>query len=477
MSAYETISSRDDRLAAEILEYAKQTLTVELRFLDAALNRPRLFVLPQGGVATDGNSLGYDPRFVLKSYTREQNSVPRAYLHCVLHCLFRHIYQAAAMDRVLWDIACDAAVEYVICGLEAASLRCEREEIQWKELTALKTCLHQVTAERIYRYYRDQNLTAEEIVRLEGLFHTDDHFPWYTPQPLECGENRAGGNQGGGNQAQSETGKQTEGGSGAGDESVQGQETDETAIADPEEEWQEIASQTQVRLEAENRKKGQRNTAMIQSLKSVRKENYDYRSFLRKFAVLGEQVKLDADSFDPIFYTYGLQQYRNLPLIEPLETSEDRHVKEFVIAIDTSGSVQGPLVQAFIQKTYNILKSTESFASRVNVHIIQCDNEVREHIKITSLTEFDRYLRSMVLKGFGGTDFRPVFRYVNELIDRKEFRSLRGLIYFTDGRGEYPRRKPPYETAFVFLEGEDNAPRVPPWIIQLTLPKEEIEEV
>ena len=192
---------------------------------------------------------------------------------------------------------------------------------------------------------------------------------------------------------------------------------------------------------------------------------------------MGEHLKINPDEFDYIFYTYGLKRYGNLPLIEPLEYSEDRHVREFVIAIDTSGSVQGPLVQTFIQKTYNILKSTESFASRVNVLIIQCDKEVREHAKITSLQEFDGYLHSMKLKGFGGTDFRPVFRYVDELIQKKEFRRLGGLIYFTDGRGEFPRKKPPYKTAFVFLEHANNNTKVPPWCIQLTLQKEEIEQL
>ena len=111
------------------------------------------------------------------------------------------------------------------------------------------------------------------------------------------------------------------------------------------------------------------------------------------------------------------------------------------------------------------------------MHIIQCDQEIRDDIKITSLQEFEGYLRSMKLKGFGGTDFRPVFRCVDKLIQNKEFRRLEGLIYFTDGRGEYPRKKPPYETVFVFLDGADNDPKTPPWAIQMTLQREEIEKL
>lgn len=54
----------------------------------------------------------------------------------------------------------------------------------------------------------------------------------------------------------------------------------------------------------------------------------------------------------------------------------------------------------------------------------------------------------MKIKGLGGTDFRPVFRRVDEMIHNKEFINLKGLIYFTDGYGVFPERMPTYKTAF-----------------------------
>lgn len=76
-------------------------------------------------------------------------------------------------------------------------------------------------------------------------------------------------------------------------------------------------------------------------------------------------MKLNPDEFDYNYYTYGLTLYENMPLIEPLEYKEVKRIREFVIAIDTSGSTSGSLVQTFVQKTYNILKSTESFFQRL----------------------------------------------------------------------------------------------------------------
>jgi predicted metal-dependent peptidase len=163
-----------------------------------------------------------------------------------------------------------------------------------------------------------------------------------------------------------------------------------------------------------------------------------------------------------------------MPLIEPLEYKDGKRIREFVIAIDTSGSTSGELVQKFIQKTYNILKSTETFASKINLHIVQCDVNVQESVKITSQEEFDKYLKQMTIKGLGGTDFCPVFEYVDQLLEKHEFRNLKGLIYFTDGWGTFPAQKPNYDTVFVFIDDEFNNPTVPPWAIKLILKSEEI---
>ena len=51
-------------------------------------------------------------------------------------------------------------------------------------------------------------------------------------------------------------------------------------------------------------------------------------------------MKINDEEFDYNFYTYGMQLYGNMPLIEPLEYKDVRIVKTFVTVIDTSGSVE-----------------------------------------------------------------------------------------------------------------------------------------
>ena len=50
------------------------------------------------------------------------------------------------------------------------------------------------------------------------------------------------------------------------------------------------------------------------------------------------------------------------------------------------------------------------------------------------------------------------------------------MIYFTDGYGIYPRQRPPWDTAFVFMEEDFSDVQVPPWAIKLVVEKENLEE-
>ena len=56
-------------------------------------------------------------------------------------------------------------------------------------------------------------------------------------------------------------------------------------------------------------------------------------------------------------------------------------------------------------------------------------------------------MEKLDLAGEGGTDFRPAFAYIDELIATHRFTELKGVIYFTDGQGTFPERMPDYQTA------------------------------
>ena len=162
-----------------------------------------------------------------------------------------------------------------------------------------------------------------------------------------------------------------------------------------------------------------------------------------------------------------------MPLVEPLEYAEVKKVRDFVIAIDTSASCRGNVVKQFLQRTYDILKNSGSFFSHINVHIIECDAAVREDIKITNDSEFDDFIKNGKLTGFGATDFRPVFEYIDELVDEGAFENLKGLIYFTDGYGIYPEHMPDYDVIFAFVDEDEHRAPVPIWAMKVIIDSDE----
>ena len=456
------------QLARDVLILSRNTLLVSLRFLDAAVSQLRLQPLDDiPTYATDGQHLLYNPWHVLHTYREQKENPIRDMLHILFHCLFHHPFVNHAVHQGCWDLACDIAAEIAINDLNLGIVESARAKKQKTTISHLQAALKLCTAEKIYRYYLDQNLDDAMISMLRTVFYADDHTIWY--QPPEEKRRRVRGKSQPGERKGDAT---SEPGEGEGNADLVSLSPE--ALQDL---WERITRRAQVDIETTSRQHGNQKGGLQQNLNQINREKYNYASFLQRFSVLGEVMQINDDEFEPIFYTYGLRLYHNLPLIEPLEYKEVKRVKEFVIAIDTSGSVQGKVVQAFIQKTYNLLKQTENFFTRINIHIIQCDTAIQQDIKLTTTEEMEQYIKTMTLHGFGGTDFRPVFDYVDKLIVEHEFENLRGLIYFTHVYCVYPTRKPAYDTAFVFLD-EDylETPTVPTWAIKLILSSDDVME-
>ena len=229
------------------------------------------------------------------------------------------------------------------------------------------------------------------------------------------------------------------------------------------EKWERILAYTSRNKTGTRSRAGTQTRNRQEEMDEIYRSKYDYRKFLKQFCRLREEVELDTESFDYIFYHFGMEHYGNLPLIEPLEYKEVNRLEELVIAIDTSGSCSKETVQRFLGETYSILSEKENFFRRMKVYIVQCDCFIQKVDVIHSEEEWKEYSRAVTIQGRGGTDFRPVFELIRQEKERRELKGLRALIYFTDGDGIYPRQKPDYETAFVFLNRTDKMKLVPAW--------------
>ena len=138
-----------------------------------------------------------------------------------------------------------------------------------------------------------------------------------------------------------------------------------------------------------------------------------------------------------------------------------------------SGQLEPPPKDtAFLGELAGILSREDLFFERFNLHILECDCEVQQDTRLTTLAELTDWLRTMTLHGGGGTDFRPAFRYVDGLVERGEFAHLPGLLYFTDGYGVFPDVPPAYRAVFVMLRYRYDDIDLPAWAEKLILEAE-----
>ena len=466
----------DEELTAiseEIFQNIISRLTLHLRFMDIALNRYQ-FAGDSVSFRCDGSVFHYSPITVIKTFRNDPDALTRGYLHVVLHSVFLHEHFAENRKISLWNLACDIAVENVISSLHLGFLEKPEDAERQRWIRRLQEKTKVMSAQKIYHALED--MESDEIRLMSGLFLFDDHDRWYhvrnvtgSHDTLFGDETKDDSSAEGNNRfdkASHDTGERKEG------EDPDASDTEIQQVRNSLKDWKEISEKIETDLETFSKEYGDQAQALVQSLKELHREKYSYTDFLKKFMSRGEKLQINDSEFDPIFYTYGLKLYRNLPLIEPLEFSEINNIRELVIAIDTSGSVQGDVVQSFLQKTYNIFQQQENFFSHFNIHILQCDMMIRDTAVIHTPAQFTDYIENLEIKGLGGTDFRPVFAYIDEQLKQKHFRKLGGLLYFTDGDGIYPKIKPAYLTAFLFPHGNKDI-TVPPWAIRYILEEEE----
>lgn len=115
-----------------------------------------------------------------------------------------------------------------------------------------------------------------------------------------------------------------------------------------------------------------------------------------------------------------------------------------IVAIDTSGSIQEDILGAFVEEFKTIMQNFPA----VNIELLIADAKIQGHYSFKNAQDID-----FVLKGGGGTDYRPVFDYIDA-----NFPMSSMLLYFTDGDGIFPRISPSYEVLWALSNRKDRIP-------------------
>lgn len=407
-------------VAGEIVANCRTDLCMDLRFMTRPVLALENVILDgDGPYHYDSEHLYFHTQRVLRDFSRDPNIISRAIAHMVMHMVLGHYSRNENWFR---DLAEDMIVEYSLDMLGTPHIATPQDD---DRIFIFERILKKAGAPTV-------DLIAEELSKVS-------EWQINTYPPLFCIDSHG---------------------------SRDGQEHAE---------WQEMSAQMMVEIEGFSKNLSGKTDALMRVLRIRNRKQTDYRAFLRKFLTTRERIKIDVNEFDPAYYSYGIQLYGNIPLIDAVEHSNTPMIEDFVIAIDTSGStMKGPVV-SFIEDVYTIMEQCE-ISNRTNLHIIQCDDNVRSDEVIRSRADMRRLIDRMEIKGGKGTDFRPVFDYVDYLKDEGEFSNLRGLIYFTDGMGSYPTRKPVYPVAFLFCDDKYLDIEVPAWAMKVSIGTSDLVE-
>ncbi len=406
-------------IVEEIVAHCRTDLCMDLRFMTQAVLSLEIVVLDgDGPYGSDSGHLYYHADRVIDDFRKDSNIISRVTAHMVLHMVLGHFEKNVDPMR---DLAEDMIVEYALDMIDTPHISTPHKD---DRIFIFERLLKKAGAPTVDLLAAELTKVSEWQLRTyPPLFRIDSH------------EERDG-------------------------------------LGHPE--WAETSAQMMVEIEGFSKNLEGKTDALMRVLRIRNRKKVDYRAFLKKFMTTRERVRIDTNEFDPAYYTFGINMYGNIPLIDPLEHSNSPMIEDFVIAVDTSGStMRGPVVK-FIRDVYEIMEQCE-ISKRTNLHIVQCDDDVRSDDIVRSRSDMRKLLDNIEIKGGKGTDFRPVFQYVDSLLDEGQFINLRGLIYFTDGLGNYPTKKPDYPVAFLFCDSRYLDRDVPTWAMKVVIGTDELE--
>lgn len=421
----------NEKLAKDIITHCRQKIQSKFSFFSMALYFLKLEACDEiDTMATDGYNLYYNPEYVIEIYKSSREMLYASILHTVLHCLMRHFTKKQFTYHELFDASMDVTVYLMLCELGFITAKAKNMVLKtMPELEKLLKSQKSKNSVNIYNEALNDQKLEESLLNNRNLFELDDHIYWTHPKKKE-------------------------------QLNMQGIEV--KAI------WTKLFTETLSQLSAFGLQRGFVTGNFTQMLCSeeTKASEVSYEEILRRFATFDEIMKIDTDNFDLMWYTTGLEMYGDMPIIEYNEVKEDLVINEFILAIDTSGSCSGKVMENFLRETIKIFKDMEIGNRRIKIKLIQCDMEIKDERDLDCQAEIESYVFNFEAYGFGGTDFNPVFKRVKELQEAGQFTNLKGLIYLSDGYGSFPQEKPPYETVFVLPpdEYEYKNEQIPDWV-------------
>lgn len=340
---------------------------------------------------TDGKRLWFNPGYVS---TLSKFELVGVIAHEVLHCSNGHVWRREHRDPRAWNEAADLAINPIV--LDAGMVLPEG---------ALDgTPYRGMSPEEIYERRRKERQDQND------------------PQQSGNGNSQdpaAQGHQGPGDQQEQDFGC---------GEFVDCEDGDETSL---KAEWSASVLHAAKQAQA----MGRLPAGVERLVEEIKNPPQDWRALLRRF------VQLNATND----YSWSMPSTKFLCLGLYLPSLRSEQMPPLVVAIDTSGSIDRLVLSQFAREINAIVEEVQPQA----VHVLYCDTRVQAAVMFEQGEPI-----TINPKGGGGTDFRPVFNWIEE-----QGINPSCLVYLTDMAGRFPNSEPSYPV----LWGDTEGRFPPPW--------------
>ncbi len=400
------------------VESARAQLLIRQPFIGMLAMRMELITVVDSRMptaCTDGSTIYFSAPFLM-DLSNEQRIFLMA--HELWHCVFLHFQRKGSRDHQRFNYATDLEVNFML----------QEQGFDVIELLPHKTEWRGLSAEAIYELLDSQAQRPESAdVHIYDNDTTDEQVPGGSEKSPESGKkDKAKGRE------KDNGGKKQGNGTGKAGQWVKDDDYQPGVEAHADRKWRQwvVSAAQQVK-----RSKGTLPAYLEQMIKDQYEPELSWKEILQQF----------------VSYCFGGSRQwlppnrRHIHQGLYLPSRKDDFLS-VVVAIDTSGSTINDLPD-FLAELKGIINSF----GRYDVTLIECDAEVQNvrHFSESEPFEYEQF----DFHGFGGTDFRPVFTWINDNIAEPKL-----LIFMTDGYGDVPANPPEYPMLWVLTsDGEPPA--------------------
>jgi len=430
-SSARTASANDP---ATKLAAARTRLILDKPFLGALVLRlPMIAAGPWcRTTATDMKSFYYNPSYIGRL---SLSQIEFVLAHEALHCALTHFIRRGHRIQLKWDLACDFAINPILVG----------DGLQAPPEVVVLNMYDNMSAEEIYPCL-DDNPDGETLDQHLYDNNADGSQGGRSnePPPDDSPQDHQGQSSGGA-QAQNKDRQQSDDGGSAEAEPRQGRSgheagEDERSDNPPapltKQEREELGQKWQQYLAGaaqQAQHAGKLGGAMARMVDTWLEPKLPWRTLLAHYFF--ERARND--------YNYMRPSRREGEMILPSLKSAQC---DLIVAIDTSGSIGAEELTEFLSEI-NAIKG----ALPVRITLLACDAKLAEDCPWV-FEPWEEFRLPRAFAGGGGTDFAPVFEWV----ERENLRPD-ALVYFTDADAEFPENAPPYPAIWL-VKGKKPVP-------------------